>query len=101
MKDLFEKGIIADFLSCFNNQIINNIDKNKLSVYIKEISLGIKNYTIFQNFLFYKWPYWLYDTYSPSSNTYYHIKPPLLLNNNNRDWISYSYNSSIKDWIIA
>jgi hypothetical protein len=76
--------------SLFNLNKIQNkfIDKDKLSLFAKDFHIGINNYFLFQNFFYFKWPYWLYNSYSVKSKTFNPVSPFLLINNNNRDWIS-------------
>ena len=73
------------------------IDTDKLSRYAREIPSGINNYFIFQNFFNFHWPYWLYSSYSAKSKTFSPVIPYLLLNNNNRNWISFSNRSSSRE----
>jgi hypothetical protein len=76
--------------SLFNLDKIQNkfIDKDKLSLFAKDLRIGINNYFLFQNFFYFKWPYWLHNSYSVKSRTFNPVSPFLLNNNNNRDWIS-------------
>ena len=78
--------------SLFNLDKLQNkfIDRDKLSLFANDVRLGINNYFLFQNFFYFKWPYWLHNSYSVKSKTFNPINPFILLNNNNRDWISFS-----------
>ena len=89
MKEKKNSGIENNLLFNFDKLQNNYIDKEKLALFSKDIQLGIDNYFLFQNFFNFKWPLWLYNTYSVKSIAFNPIKPFLLLNNNNRDWISF------------
>jgi hypothetical protein len=66
------------------------IDNDKLALFARDLQVGINNYFLFQKFFYFKWPYWLFNSYSVKSRTFNPITPFLLINNNNRDWISFS-----------
>ncbi len=96
MKHFIKKGINKNTLFYLDDPGIDYLDRDKLSFFTQDISTGIKNYVLFQNFINFRWPYWLYNTYSVKSRSFHHISPFLLLNNNNRDWISFLNRNSSK-----
>ncbi|MFH0974170.1 MAG: hypothetical protein V1874_00135 [Spirochaetota bacterium] len=90
MRNKYRNDVDKNSFSCFKELNIGNIDKEKLSIFIKDYPLGIKNYFLFQNYFCFKWPYWLFNSFSIKSKTFNPITPYLLLNNSNRDWMSFS-----------
>ena len=90
MKDQHKTEMDYNLLFSSNKLQNKYIDEEKLALLSKDIQLGISNYFLFQNFFNFKWPLWLYNTYSVKSKIFNPVCPFLLLNNNNRDWISFS-----------
>ncbi len=90
MKEQNKNGTDNDSLSGLEKIQNEYIDNRKFSSIEKDFQLGVKNYFLFQKFFYFRWPYWLYHSYSAKSRTFNPITPFLLINNNNRDWISFA-----------
>ncbi len=96
MKKLLNNDNENNILSDLDSLYLDYVDRDKLSLFSQNISPGIRNFIRFQKFTYFKWPYWLYNAYSIDSQTFNPISP-FLLQNNNRNWISFSSrNSSIR-----
>ncbi len=76
------------------------LDKEKIALFSKDISVGIKNYILFQKFFYYNWPCWIYSSFQKNSRSSHLTAPILLLNNSNRNWISFSNFLSTEKIII-
>lgn len=72
------------------NGISPSYDKEKLNLFYNELKLGVKNYALFQKFSNYNWPYWIHSSIDNLDSNYSPFVPPLLINNKNRNSISFS-----------
>ncbi len=76
------------------------LDKEKIGLFSRDITIGIKNYILFQKFFYYNWPCWIYSSFHNNSKSSHLTAPILLLNNCNRNWISFSNLNSSEKIII-
>ncbi len=65
-------------------------DASKTGGVEKTISLGLKNYLLFQSYHHYRWPLWLISSIDELERHFRPVTPPILLNTYYRDWMYFT-----------
>ena len=86
----FQKNNIAENVIDLAHFDKVKLDQDKIYAYRQGLIRGIENYSLFQNFVTFKWPAWLHNSAVVDTTEYRPLSPPLLFNNSLRDGICFA-----------